>query len=148
MKTITKTQQQKSKRTNSNQNQKLNQVQAKRKESAAKVVELEDSAEQFREYDSYYKQLSEEVETIERHVRELRQTPGLEHLTETEAQAQVDFMLRYSAWIFNQHSEEQLRTTIADLDDPDVMAVESADVVKVQKRLARVTKKVTKSLTR
>ena len=68
-------------------------------------------------YESYYKQLSEETANLERHARELRQTPGLEHLTEEEAQEQVAFMLRFSSWVFNQYMKEQLTTTIIEADE-------------------------------
>jgi L-ribulose-5-phosphate 3-epimerase UlaE len=98
--------------------------------------------EQLSGYDSYYKQLSEEVESIERHVRELRQTPGLEHLTEADAEAQVDFMLRFSAWVFNQHLTEELIATIDDI------AATSAKDSNVQKPKAKSNKKVTESLSR
>ncbi|MBB6610504.1 hypothetical protein H7F15_05610 [Pontibacter sp. Tf4] len=141
MKTLTKAQQKKNQQQNSKQHQKLNQVKPKGKASASKPVELEE-AEELSAYDSYYKQLAEETETIERHVRELRQTPGLEHLTEAEAQAQVDFMLRYSAWVFNQHQQEP---QIAFTTDDEIEAT-SAKVSKVQKLKGQSNKKVTKFL--
>ncbi|WP_299826026.1 hypothetical protein [uncultured Pontibacter sp.] len=140
MKTLTKTQQQKNQRPNS----KHKQAQPKGKVSAANAEELE-AAEQLSAYENYYKQLSEEVETIERHVRELRQTPGLEHLTEEEVHAQVDFMLRFSAWVFNQHQQEQ---PIAIIVEDDEIEAKSANVSKVQKPKGQSNKKVTKSLSR
>jgi thiamine kinase-like enzyme len=111
VKTLSKNQKEKNKRQDSTQYQKLNHLQSKGKARTAKAVELEE-VEQLSAYDSYYKQLSEEVDTVERHVRELRQTPGLESLTQTEAEAQVEFMLRFSAWLFNQHQPMQQITTI------------------------------------
>ncbi|WP_242929034.1 hypothetical protein [Pontibacter vulgaris] len=137
MKTLT----QKPKKKTQRKTSKNKPVQLKCKVSAENAIELE-NAEQLSTYDSYYKQLSQEVETVERHVRELRQTPGLEHLTEDEAQAQVDFMLRFSAWVFNQHFAEQL---IATIDDDDDLLSKSA---KVQKPKGKGNKKVTKSLSR
>jgi hypothetical protein len=136
VKTLTKNQQQKNQRPKSKQNVggsgSINTGDA----TAQPKEELQSS------YDSYYIQLSEEVETIERHVRELRQTPGLEDLTEAEAQTQVDFMLRFSAWVFNQHLAEQLIATIED------EAELGAKPAKVQKPKAKSNKKVTESLSR
>ncbi|MFD2515832.1 hypothetical protein ACFSRY_18310 [Pontibacter locisalis] len=94
-------------------------------------------------YDSYYKQLTEEIESIERHVRELRQTPGLEHLTEEEAYAQVDFMLRFSAWVFNQHLQELTAATMAGEDGTDP---ESAKVSKALKPKIKRNKKAKEPL--
>ncbi|GAB3203305.1 hypothetical protein ABID22_000915 [Pontibacter aydingkolensis] len=111
-------------------------VKPKGQVSAANAVELE-SEEQLSAYDSYYQQLSEEVESIERHVCELRQTPGLEHLTEAEAHAKVDFMLRFSAWVFNQHLQDQ---------DFGTIEHESIKAVKVQNSKGQSNKKVTQSL--
>ncbi|WP_162426129.1 hypothetical protein [Pontibacter pudoricolor] len=141
MKTLSKNQKEKTQRPNS----KHKQGQPKGKASAANAVELDEAREQLSAYDSYYKQLSEEVETIERHVRELRQTPGLEHLTEAEAQAKVDFMLRFSAWVFNQHlSEQQIKT----IDDKADVVARSVKISKVQNPKGKSNKKVTLSLTR
>ncbi|NDK56431.1 hypothetical protein [Pontibacter fetidus] len=140
MKTLTPKPKQKTQRKTS----KHKQAQPKGKVSAANAVVLDETPEQLSAYDSYYKQLSEEVESIERHVHELRQTPGLEDLTEAEAQAQVDFMLRFSAWIFNQHLSEQWMATIEDED----LLPKSAKVSKVQKPKGKSNKKVTKSLSR
>jgi hypothetical protein len=120
-------------------------AQLKGKVSASKHVVLDEAPEQVSAYDSYYKQLSEEVETIERHVRELRQTPGLEHLTQAEAHAKVDFMLRFSAWMFNQHQQGQQLAIIAEEDN---LGPKSANVSKVQKPKGQRNKKVTLSLTR
>lgn len=139
VKTLTKNQQQKNQRKTS----KHKPVQPKGKISAAKAVELDEAPEQLSAYDSYYKQLSEEVETIERHVRELRQIPGLEHLTEAEAHAKVDFMLRFSAWVFNQHLSEQQITSI---DDKADVVAKSVKISKVQNPKGTSNKKVTKSL--
>jgi len=141
VKTLTKTQQPKNQRIKS----KHKAVQPKDKVSAATAVVLDETPEQLSAYDSYYKQLSEEVESVERHVRELRQTPGLEHLTETEAHAKVNFMLRYSAWVFNQHLAEQL---IATIDDSVNLSTKSSNVSKVEKSKGQSNKKVTKSLSR
>ncbi|MBJ6118086.1 hypothetical protein JAO76_07790 [Pontibacter sp. BT310] len=136
MKTLTKNQQQKNQRPKSKQNV----------EGSSSINTLAATAQPEEElqsgYDSYYKQLSEEVETIERHVRELRQTPGLEDLTEDEAEEQIDFILRFSAWVFNQHLAEQL---IATIDDVAELGVKSA---KVQKPKGKSNKKVTESLSR
>lgn len=140
VKTLIKTQQQKNQRPNS----KHKQGQLKGKISAAKAVELDEAPEQLSAYDSYYKQLSEEVETIERHVRELRQIPGLEHLTEAEAHAKVDFTLRFSAWVFNQHHQEPQIAIIIEVDE---IKSKSAKISKVQKLKGQSNKKVTKSLT-
>ncbi|GAB3197098.1 hypothetical protein ABID22_002233 [Pontibacter aydingkolensis] len=98
--------------------------------------------EQQSGYDSYYKQLAEEIESIERHVRELRQTPGLEHLTEEEAYAQVDFMLRFSAWVFNQHLQEQ------QVQNYETKETQATEVSKVQKPKGTRNKRVTASLSR
>jgi hypothetical protein len=144
VKTLTKNQKEKNQRTNSTQSQKLNQVQPKGKVSAPKAVELEEALEQLSGYDSYYKQLSDEIESVERHVRELRQTPGLEHLTKAEAHAKVDFMLRFSAWVFNQHHQEPPIAIIAD----DEIEAKSANVSKVQIPKGQSNKKVTLSLSR
>ncbi len=141
LKTLSKNQKEKNQRSNS----KHKQGQPKGKVSAANAEELEAAPEQLSAYESYYKQLSEEVETIERHVRELRQTPGLEHLTEAEVHAQVDFMLRFSAWVFNQHQQEQ---PIAIIVEDDEIEAKSANVSKVQKPKGQSNKKVTKSLSR
>ena len=141
VKTLFITQQQKNQRPNS----KHKQAQPKGKVSAPKALVLEEEPEQLSGYDSYYKQLSEEVESIERHVRELRQTPGLEHLTEAEAHAKVDFMLRFSAWVFNQHLQEP---HIVIITDEDEIEAASANISKVQKPKGQSNKKVTKSLSR
>lgn len=141
VKTLLKNQQQKHQRKNS----KHKQVQPKGKISAANAVELNEAPEQPSAYESYYKQVSEEVESVERHVRELRQTPGLEHLTETEAQAQIEFMLRFSAWVFNQHLQGQDLETIE--DEAELMP-KPAKVSKAQKPKRQRNKKVTESLSR
>lgn len=134
VKTLTKNQQQKNQRPKSKQNE----------EGASSIntgaVTAQPEEELLSGYNSYYKQLSEEVETIERHVRELRQTPGLEDLTEDEAQEQIDFMLRFSAWVFNQHLVDQLTVTIDDVN------AKSVKVSKVQKPKGVSNKKVTLSL--
>jgi cell division protein FtsB len=99
VKTLTKNQQQKNQKLKS----KHNQIELNCNPIGATSAQPEQELETLSGYESYYKQLSEEVETVEHHVRELRQTPGLEDLSEEEAQLQVDFMLRFSAWVFNQH---------------------------------------------
>ncbi|MER2999179.1 hypothetical protein [Pontibacter populi] len=137
MKTLSK------KQKNQQQYSKHKLVQPKGKISVSNAVEL-DEAEQLSGYDSYYKQLSEEVESVERHIRELRQTPGLEHLTEAEAHAKVDFMLRFSAWVFNQHQQEKPIAIIVDIEKEAT----SANVSKVQIPKGQSNKKVTKSLSR
>ena len=142
LKTITKKENQKNQqqRKDSKQNQKLNQVKPKGKSSASDAAEHEEAPEQLSSYDSYYNQLAEEVETVERHVRELRQTPGLEHLTEEEAQEKVDFMLRFSAWAFNRYLQELSEATMAGEDET---GPGSTHVSNVQKPKTRSNKKVT-----
>jgi hypothetical protein len=137
VKSLTKNQQQKNQRPKRNQDQ----VAFSSNIIAATHAQPE---QELSSYESYYKQLSEEVETIERHVRELRQTPGLVDLSEDEARAQVDFMLRFSAWVFNQHLQESQTVIIADHE----IEAKSAKVSKVQKSKGQSNKKVTKSLSR
>ena len=151
VKTLTKKENQKNQqqRKDSKQNQKLNQVKPKGKTSASDAAEHEEAPEQLSSYDSYYNQLSEEVESVERHVRELRQTPGLEHLTEEEAQEKVDFMLRFSAWAFNRYLQEQSAPNAATIEDGFYDSGHSSSkVAKVQKAKRASNKKVTESLSR
>ena len=68
-------------------------------------------------YENYYAKLSKEVDSLSRHAQELRETPGLEHLTEDEAQEQVTFMLRFASWVFNQYMKEQLASTSVKIDE-------------------------------
>ncbi|MFD2516115.1 hypothetical protein ACFSRY_19750 [Pontibacter locisalis] len=149
MKTLTKKQQRKNKQLQQRQTSKNKPVQPEGKASAAPAVELEEAPGELSGYESCYRQLTEEAETVERHARELRQTPGLEHLTDKEAQAQVDFMLRFSAWVFNQHlAEQQAASTMADEESLDEIMPEPPKVSKVPKPKYQSNKKVTESLSR